>query len=148
MTRSTMAFGAAILAMALAACASTPPKAPPAAEATAPRADLSATSWRLETLDGAPPVDGSSPTLAFGTDGRVSGTTGCNRYFGAYSAETGFGQMGSTRMACPGPLMQQERTFFDIFRGASNVMIDSDNLLVVTGTDGRRAVFAAASTGS
>lgn len=147
-------FAAALCAMALSACASHMPgapmdtSAPPTSAMPAPNA-LAGTSWRLETLAGAPPVQGTSPTLQFSADSRVSGTTGCNRYFGAYQNDLGrFGDLGSTRMACDAPRMEQERTFLSILSGAQSVAVGSDGLLTVTGGDGRRAVFAPASTGS
>jgi heat shock protein HslJ len=142
-------------ALALAACAGTQSDTSAittttttGAESDAPAA-LAGTSWRLELLAGAPPVAGSAPTLVFGMDNRIAGTTGCNRYFGAYMASAGaIGDLGSTRMACAPPLMEQEQTFLGVVGGARSVVVGSDGLLIITGVDGRRAVFAPASTGS
>ncbi len=47
--------------------------------------------------------------------GRVSGSTGCNRYTGSCSVGQGtleFGSIGSTRMACPPAVMEVETDVF------------------------------------
>lgn len=54
------------------------------AKATTPAAGgLAGTAWSLENPVQAP----SLPTLDFSTDGKVSGSTGCNRFAGTYRVE-------------------------------------------------------------
>lgn len=62
--------------------------------------------WQILSIDGKPlPADGPVPTIYFGTDGRLNGFAGCNRFMGGY-ALSGEGltssQLASTRMACIG----------------------------------------------
>lgn len=48
--------------------------------------------------------EGHSPYLAFLADKKISGETGCNRFFGDYAAKgknLTFTNVGSTRMMCP-----------------------------------------------
>jgi len=74
---------------------------------------LKQTNWGLVAIN--PMLDDKSyPTedvvkahILFNADGKqVSGSDGCNRYFGAYSQDgqkLTFGMMGTTRMSCPEP---------------------------------------------
>lgn len=75
--------------------------------------------WRLVTLDGLPAIDGVDVTLAFDGEGRLSGSTGANRYFAGveHDDEGGFAASaaGSTRMFRDDPpgLMQQEARYLE-----------------------------------
>ena len=65
-------------------------------------ASLAGTVWRAVSVAGAAPVAGREPTITFEAD-RVSGTTGCNQYFGGYTLGGGavaFAAVGMTLMAC------------------------------------------------
>lgn len=93
-------------------------------------------TWQLVSL-GTEPA-GAEATLTFGDDGRVFGTTGCNRYFGSYDLDDGdltLSQVGSTRMACPPAEMAQETEFLRALNGAENVRVQGDRL-VLTSADG------------
>jgi heat shock protein HslJ len=95
---------------------------------------LAGTSWRAETIMGRPVIDGSASTITFEADGRVHGRGGCNRYFGSSTidgARLALGQLGSTRMACPEALMDQETRFFQALQGAERWTIDADGLLLI-----------------
>lgn len=80
---------------------------------------LEGTAWRLRKLGTDEGATAAAPiTLTF-ESGRVSGSTGCNRYQGLVSqGETATGlkieQLTSTRMACPRPLMLREKTFLTL----------------------------------
>ena len=77
--------------------------------------DLEGVAWRLTHLDRQTQVpEGVLVTLTVEGD-RVSGSAGCNRYFGSVR-ESGpgvlaVGPLGSTRMACPEPKMETERRY-------------------------------------
>jgi heat shock protein HslJ len=80
---------------------------------------LQGTSWTLREQVGA---DGTKrvPQGSIGAgfeDGRISGSSGCNRYFAKVEdrgqGEITIGPAGATRMACPQPLMDQEKSFLD-----------------------------------
>ena len=60
-------------------------------------------TWRLTALNGSPALDDVRVTAVFGDDGRVTGSAGCNRYFGgarADGAQITVGVLASTRMHC------------------------------------------------
>lgn len=102
--------------------------------ASQPGADrpLVGTYWKATVLaekhvGGAPARDAH---LVFESDGRVSGSDGCNRLMGSYEVKGGaitFGQMGGTLMAC---IESQgiERAFRDAVKSAARFTIDGDRL--------------------
>jgi putative lipoprotein len=101
-------------------------------------------TWTLVALgDDAPEAEA---TLTFGDDGRVFGTTGCNRYFGsfalAYDGALTLTGVGSTRMACPPAEMAPETRFLDALNGAERVVVTGDRLVLVT-TGGPQLTFRA-----
>jgi heat shock protein HslJ len=71
-------------------------------------------------------------TLAFGNDGRITGSAGCNHYFASYEVRgTGItiGQTGSTEMYCLAPgVMEQESTYLSLLGQAKTVAVDGDRL--------------------
>jgi len=82
-------------------------------------ADLDGTQWTLKRFSADPPLaDQPQITLAF--DGRrISGTSGCNRYFAGVK-ETGelpgdlkVSEIGGTRMACPEEIMDLENRYLE-----------------------------------
>lgn len=96
--------------------------------------------WQAVSVNGAPLAAGSQPTLRL-ADGRASGSAGCNSYFASY--QTGarealrFSGVGSTRMACAEPLMDQERRFLNILENASGYSFYRDGDLAIIAADGR-----------
>jgi heat shock protein HslJ len=55
-----------------------------------------------------------NPTLLIDTTGKISGSTGCNRYFASIKKIDNYFKIeniGTTRMACKGALMTQESVF-------------------------------------
>ncbi len=69
---------------------------------------LAGTSWTLsetavQRAAPMPAVGNPRPTLTFGTDGRVSGNTGCNSFSGTYTQSGGnvtFGALAMTQALC------------------------------------------------
>lgn len=101
---------------------------------------LAGTSWQVETMGAAAIVAGSEPQITFTQDGQINGTTGCNRFFGAY-AQTGaqitFSSVGMTKMACMADgIMGQEMAFTAILSGKTEGRIDSLGNLTVRGERG------------
>jgi heat shock protein HslJ len=79
------------------------------------------------------------PHLVFSSEGRVSGSTGCNRVSGAYEKDGNslrFGQMVSTKMACPPPLMTLEQAFLQAL-GATAALQISGNTLTLKDAAGK-----------
>lgn len=80
-------------------------------------ATLEGATWVLDrtSIDGLAPgaPDDARVDLIF-EDDAVSGTSGCNRYFGSYEVNGGsisFGTLGGTEMACDPALMQLESAY-------------------------------------
>jgi heat shock protein HslJ len=108
-------------------------------------ASLAGTSWSAESIDGGGVVDGVRSTLAFERDGRVSGSGGCNRYFGtaAFSADRlELRPLGTTRMACPPAVMDQETRFLAAVAATVKVREEGGQLLLVDQAGTTRARLA------
>lgn len=78
------------------------------------------------------PVAGTDAAIEF-VNGEITGTTGCNRFFGSYTVDGDritFGPLGSTKMACPGPQMDQEMRLLEAFATAQSFTIHSDSLKI------------------
>jgi putative lipoprotein len=99
--------------------------------------ELPGTSWTLVDLDGAEPVEGAVPTLAFGDDSTVSGNASCNSYSGEVTidgSELSFGPLATTRMMCADPAAaDQETAFLLALESVESYTIDSDGRLVLEG---------------
>jgi len=96
-------------------------------------------SWIAEDIDGRGVIDNAQSTLSIAPDGRVTGNSGCNRFF-AQAEVTGnkvkFGKAGATMMACPEALMDQERKFFAALEKAASFRIDGQGKLFLVDADG------------
>ncbi len=101
-------------------------------------------AWTVESLDGETVGEKARATLEFRPDGRLGGRAFCNSYSTGY-AVTGEGlriegAIAMTRMACPGPLMRQEKLFLDILGAATAHDIRPDGALAITGAGGKTLV--------
>lgn len=134
-------------ALALAGCAATRPAAPPPADAPPPPPppgagpqSLLGVEWQITEYAGTPVVEGTPASLRF-ADGRVSGTAGCNRFSGGYETGEGFSirfrEIATTMMACPDPLMQQERAVLDLLDAVSSYTFDASGGLILSTGDNR-----------
>ena len=139
------AAAAAALTLMLAGCAMTPS----APEAGAPPA-LPGTTWTATALARdagalAALVPGSKITLAFGADGRASGSAGCNRYFASYQTEGSKLSLkggGSTRMMCGGDgVMAQEQAYLRALDTVATMRIEANRLELRTAAGGPVATF-------
>lgn len=97
--------------------------------------DLTGTSWQLELMLGQPPIEGTTPTLAF-TDTELVGDTGCNQYTGTYELDgTAFtvGDLIQTEMAClePEGVMDQEFTYLSTLASAASVNLVDGQLEIL-----------------
>ena len=97
---------------------------------------LIGTNWSLESVHTAQAVSSvisdTTLTAVFDNNGRVSGSSGCNRYFAGYNF-TGttifMSGTGSTKMACTGPgVMDQESRFLHLLSVTRSYTIEGDQL--------------------
>lgn len=105
---------------------------------SAPGQGLRGTSWMVTEYDNGTGLDdilpGSEVTVAFGNDGRVTGSAGCNNYFAAYTTNTSgmsikIVQVGLTRMLCqPADAMVQEDNFITALKTANTYQIEGRHL--------------------
>ena len=90
---------------------------------------------------------GTSLTMVFAADGKVSGSAGCNTYMGTY-AQSGeslqFGPSATTRKMCAEPegVMQQEQAFLESLQQVATARREGDRL-ELRGADGALAVSLA-----
>ncbi len=107
--------------------------------------DLAGTSWRVTAYNNGrqavvSPLDGTTLTMSFSADGKVSGTAGCNRYTGTYTlagSALRLGPAAATRMACAKPegIMDQERSFLAALPTVATVRREGDQLEMRTADD-------------
>jgi heat shock protein HslJ len=142
MTRGLRPLLWLVAALTLAACATA------AQQPTVPPADV---RWTLTHLEGAPVASstgGREPGLQFAAEGRVTGFTTCNNFFGRYDAP-GAGRLrladlGSTKMACVDPALgRQEQRFMAALQRVDRFAVDGERLVLREG-DRELARFAAA----
>ena len=114
--RYKIAAALVVLAMVivLAACRGSSKVETPPGGSSAP--SLEGSEWLLVSLNGQELVQGTNITLAF-AEGKASGSAGCNRYGGSYTAtnQGGFAmsEIAITEMYCVGPdgVMDQETAY-------------------------------------
>ncbi len=94
-------------------------------------------NWTLQSYTDStgilvPAISGSAVTARFGTDGRVSGSSGCNHYSAAYSVknyEISVSNAISTLMYCPSPgIMAQETDYLNDLSKAVSLGVSDVNL--------------------
>jgi heat shock protein HslJ len=91
--------------------------------------------WYLKAIEDTAAVPGSEPTAYFASDGTLSGYTGCNTYFGRYTASgdqitiTG---LSSTAAACPEPQLSQETVFLQGLSQAQSYEVLDTRLRIFT----------------
>ena len=100
--------------------------------------DLQHHRWVLDSINGEalPTIDGPGkiPELDFGEQMTVSGNAGCNQMNGKAVLRDGFfliEAMASTRMMCPPPWDDIERTMQILLGSESTISIGSDKTLTL-----------------
>jgi heat shock protein HslJ len=88
--------------------------------------ELAGPTWRVVEIGGTPVAAGKSgrePHLVF-SEGRVSGSNGCNRFTGTYQQDgesLHFSPLAMTKMACPPPQDALERAFIQAMAATASV---------------------------
>lgn len=167
MNTTVTASVATAIGLVLAACAgqATPaPTQPPettqasgptqAAEPTQSPAgtdQLAGTSWTLTQLNGRSVLTDTVATLNFSTEGRVSGTDGCNSFNGAYTADGSTLQiqqpLATTLMACPDPIMNQATAYQAALAATTSYQVAGKELTLLDAGGQAVASLSAQSSG-
>lgn len=97
-------------------------------------------AWLITEINGKPIIAGSSPGLAFDSDGKVNGNGSCNRFFGGYqlSGEAlTVGNVGASMMMCDEATMNQEGQIFKLLKELTGFGISEDGQLILRTSDER-----------
>lgn len=110
-----------------------------------PGSDLDGSTWTMTSMAKTTPEPGSEITAGF-MGGQVSGSTGCNNYFSAYTTEGERIMLegaGVTEMACmtPDGVMEQESRFLAYLNQVERFHLSADELQLIT-ADGEYLIFA------
>ncbi|MDO9242088.1 MAG: META domain-containing protein [Methylicorpusculum sp.] len=109
--------------------------------------DLEASEWQLKQFVNSnglviPVQEGTAIEMVF-ANGKLSGSGGCNRYFGSYKLddETGLSvvnPMGATMMACSQTINEQERRYFDFLAKVDRYQLgENSQSLVLLNKEGK-----------
>ncbi len=104
---------------------------------------LAGSNWTFVSIGGVT-VAKDSPTAVQFDGNRISGSAGCNRFSGGYSADGGTltaGPLMATEMACPGAGSTQENAFFKLMAAPVSLTFADDGTLILTGSEGQTAVL-------
>jgi len=106
---------------------------------------LESSNWKLisyndVTNDQSPiPVLKQTAITAKFDDSQVSGSSGCNQYFGPYTTKDNsisIGPIGSTLMACPEPIMDQEQQYLSLLQSSTTYKINNNSRLTMWNKSG------------
>jgi len=121
------------------ACGEDPAPATPEETETVQHPEFEDVHWRLVELQSesgemAPLLDQTVVEVKF-SGGEISGTAGCNRYFGSYKLGeanqlTLGSEMGSTQMACEPEVMDQEQRYQALLGQVAAIDRVDDHLLL------------------
>ncbi len=115
--------------------------------ATGGGSELTAVRWQPTYIGPEPVPEDAGLWVQFEVDGSISGHAGCNTFFGSLQqTESGLevGALGSTRMACPEPVMSRESAFLSALQQATAFEVSGERM---TSLDADRTLlveFAAA----
>ena len=93
-------------------------------------------TWVLTNIGSLSTSRDVQTTLEFSEDNQLSGSGGCNRYFGSYELNEGsfsVSGIGSTRKMCPENAMTQEQNYILTLEGANAIKMFGDNLVIYSG---------------
>ena len=102
-------------------------------------ASIEDTIWELESYGETgnlqTVIQDTEITIEFkSAESKVAGSGGCNSYFGGYEINkkelTIIPPIGSTMMACPEPIMDQEQEYFKLLETTETYQIEKDKLAI------------------
>ncbi len=101
-----------------------------------PTLSLTGTNWLVLSYNNGrgavtTPQPETEMSAAFGDDGTISGSSGCNTFSGTYSVDgttLSIGPLSTTRLACAEPVMEQEQAYLDALQASTQYELASDRL--------------------
>ena len=128
MNGRTLLITVMALAVLLVGCGSSPAEGP----------SLEGTKWVLVTLGGEALLPDTAPSAEFSAD-QISGSAGCNTYFGTYEAsgdELSIGAVAVTEMWCMEPegVMDQEQAFLAALGSVTGYRLAGERLELLDST--------------
>lgn len=105
--------------------------------------DLAGSEWRPSFMSASELPAGTHMLVHFDPDGKVTGSGGCNRFFGSYSISGNtikIGPLASTRKGCPG-LLEAETAFFATLEAAKSFAQEGDSLVLYDAAGTKLAQF-------
>jgi heat shock protein HslJ len=118
------------------------------AACSSPGSSLTGKVWALTELKGAPLTAGVGISAQFTSDGKVSGSAGCNRYTGTYTVSSNsitFSSMATTMMMCDESVMAQESAYLSALGEAKTYTVKGDQLTLAGSDKTSIAVYKAES---
>lgn len=108
--------------------------------------DLTGADWTIEDIAGRGVVDGSPATLQFLAGGQLAGNVSCNRLIGTYDVAGGnaitLSPSGTTMMACPPALMEQEQRLLALLPLITRYEVDAKTGALLLSAPGGAAILA------
>ncbi len=101
-------------------------------------------TWSIEDIAGHGVIDNSAASLEFLPEGRLAGNASCNRLIGRYTVqgnELSIEPAGTTMMACPEAVMNQEQRLLKLLPEVNSYHIDDNGTLVLQ-TGGGQSITA------
>ncbi|RFA29417.1 hypothetical protein CAI21_10175 [Alkalilimnicola ehrlichii] len=95
--------------------------------------DLDGTAWTVSRIEQKDSATERAATMMFEAD-RLGGHTGCNHYTAPVEidgASLAIGMAAATKMACLGPIMEQEQQFFRALEAVDSYRVEGGELLLV-----------------
>ncbi len=96
--------------------------------------------WLIEDIAGQGVIDNSHASLQFLRNGHLAGSGGCNRLIGSYTQDAGklsIKPVGTTMMACPKALMDQERRLLELLPLVTHYKFDDTGALLLSAGGGK-----------
>jgi heat shock protein HslJ len=106
---------------------------------------LQDTRWVLVSQGGEAPLQDTAPSAKFSAD-QISGSAGCNTYFGTYESsdsDLSIGDVAHTEMWCMEPegVMDQEQAFLTALTSVASYRLAAERLELLDGTGGTVLIF-------
>ena len=114
-------------------------------DANAVQVTLTGQEWLLTAIDGQPADEALGQSATFGDDGTVTGSGGCNDYFGPYTVDgesLAIGPLAATRASCGDDVDASEARYLRALEAAASFVISGTDLAIST-EDGTTLEFAA-----